>query len=58
MAEELAIEVSKVNSLCEKVGTTFSKLEIDSTILSVFYNLKNAVSGVCGIQERILLVTR
>jgi hypothetical protein len=54
MAEELAIEVSKVNSLCDKVGTTLSKLEIDSTILSVFYDLKNTVSGVCGIQERIL----
>jgi hypothetical protein len=55
MAEELAIEVSKVNSLCDKVGTTLSKLEIDSTILSVFYDLKNAVSGICGIQEKILL---
>jgi hypothetical protein len=52
--EEVEIEISKVSSICDKVGTTLAGLEIDRNILGVFYDLHNAIRGIVRTQELLL----
>jgi hypothetical protein len=49
--EEIEVEISKVSSICDKVGTTLASLEIDRNILGVFYDLNNAMRGIVRTQE-------
>jgi hypothetical protein len=49
--EEIELEITKVSSVCDKVGSTLAGLEIDRNILGVFYNLNNAIRGIVRTQE-------
>jgi hypothetical protein len=52
--EQVSVDISKVNSLVDKVGDTLATLQIDRTILGVFYDLKNAIQGIAQVQEKII----
>jgi hypothetical protein len=43
--EDMSVEISKVNSLCDKVGETILALEIDKKITDLFTDINAAVRG-------------
>jgi hypothetical protein len=51
--EEIELEITKVSSICDKVGNTLAGLEIDRNVLGVLYDLNNAIRGIVRTQELI-----
>jgi hypothetical protein len=52
--EEMALEITKVSSLCDKIGDTTALYEADSTLIGLLHNINNAIRGIVRVQEFIV----
>jgi hypothetical protein len=52
--EELALEISKVSSICEKVTVAISEVELDGKLLEILTDINEAVKGISKVQAGIV----
>jgi hypothetical protein len=52
--EEISIEISKVSSLCDKIGETAGKYQTDRPLLDMLHNINAAIRGVVRVQETLV----
>jgi hypothetical protein len=52
--EEVTIEISKVSTLCDKIGEVTGKLEADQPLITILHAINEALRGIVRVQESIV----
>jgi hypothetical protein len=52
--EEISIEISKVSSLCDKIGETAGKYQTERPLLEMLHNINEVIRGLVRVQETLV----
>jgi hypothetical protein len=52
--EEIAVDISKVSSLCDKVGETAGKYQTERPLLEIIHAINDALRGIVRVQENLV----